>query len=421
LIADFLKAPGEPLSQIKWLFLGPWWEEKMTRKPRPSFTSLLLAAALLIAAALPAAAQIKIGFIATLSGSQGGVGQDQYDGFMLGIEHSGGTLGGQAVTVIKEDDQLKPDVGLQLAQKLIEKERVPIITGIGYSNVMMAVHKPITDAGVFLIGTNAGPSPIAGARCSAFFFSTSYQNDQPHGASGKYATDQGYKRMIIMAPNYQAGKDVVNGFKRYYKGEVLDEVYTQLNQQDYSAEIAQLQLHKPDAVFVFAPGALGINFIKQFQQAGLLGKYPLLVAGAIDGINLPAMGETALGVMVGTHWGPDMDNPVSKKFVMDFNKKHGRVPSQYAQQGYDAALLLDSAIHKVGGDLSDKEKFRAALKGADFKSSRGYFAFNNNQFPIQDFYEFEVVKDNKGRVDLVTRTKIFTAHKDAYAQECPLK
>jgi branched-chain amino acid transport system substrate-binding protein len=375
----------------------------------------------MLAAATPAHAQTKIGFIGTLSGQAGVLGQDQYDGFMLGIEYSGGRLGGQLVTVLKEDDQLKPDVAVQLAQKLIEKERVPIITGITFTNVMLAVHKPITDAGVFLIGTNAGPSQIAGARCSPFFFSTAYQNDQPHGGSGQYATDKGYKHMVLMAPNYQGGKDVINGFKRYYKGEVLDEVYTQLNQQDYSAELAQLQNRNPDAIFVFYPGGMGINFIKQFQQAGLLGKYPLLSSGAIDGTNLPALGETALGVMLGTHWGPDLDNPINKKFVADFEKKYGRIPSQYAQQSYDGALLLDSAIAKVGGNILDKEKFRAALRAADFKSTRGYFAFNSNQFPIQDFYIFEAGKDEKGRVNLITRTKIFSAHKDSYYVECPMK
>jgi branched-chain amino acid transport system substrate-binding protein len=374
-----------------------------------------------LSAAAPAHAQIKIGFIGTLSGQAGVLGQDQYDGFMLGIEHSGGRLGGQTVTVLKEDDQLKPDVGVQLAQKLIEKERVPIITGITFTNVMLAVHKPITDAGVFLIGTNAGPSQIAGARCSPFFFSTAYQNDQPHGGSGQYATDKGYKHMVLMAPNYQGGKDVINGFKRYHKGEVLDEVYTQLNQQDYSAEIAQLQTHNPDAIFIFYPGGMGINFIKQVQQAGVLGKYPLLSSGAIDGRNLPALGETALGVMLGSHWGPDLDNPINKKFVTDFEKKYGRIPSQYAQQSYDGALLLNSAIAKVGGNVSDKDKFRSALKAADFKSSRGDFAFNSNHFPIQDFYIFEAAKDERGRVNLITRTKIFSAHKDAYYMECRMK
>jgi branched-chain amino acid transport system substrate-binding protein len=383
--------------------------------------TVTLLASLAAMAAAPAVAQIKIGFIGTLSGPAGVLGQDQYDGFMLGIEHSGGRLGGQAVTVLKEDDQLKPDVGAQLAQKLIEKERVPIITGLTFTNVMLAVHKPITDAGVVLIGTNAGPAQIAGARCSPFYFSTSYQNDQPHGGSGQYATDKGYKRMVIMAPNYQGGKDVLNGFKRYYKGQLIDEVYTQLNQQDYSAEIAQLQTRNPDAIFIFYPGGMGINFIKQFQQAGMLGKYPLIASGAIDGTNLPALGETALGVMIGTHWGPDLNNPVNKKFVADFEKRYGRIPSQYAQQSYDGALLLDSAIRKVGGKIQDKEKFGAALKAADFKSSRGNFAFNNNHFPVQDFYIFEVAKDEKGRVNLATRTKIFTAHKDAYAPECPLK
>ena len=230
----------------------------------------------LSAAAASAQAPIKIGFMAELSGPQGALGQDQYDAFMMVVDRNGGKLGGVPVQVIREDSQLKPDVATQIVQKLIERENVSIITGVTFSNIMMAVHKPITEKGVFLIGSNAGPAPIAGAQCSPYQFITSWQNDNQAEVVGKYATDKGYKRVIGMAPNYQAGKDFIAGFKRMYKGEIIDEIYTPLNQPDFSAELAQVAAKNPDAVYVFYPGGLGVNFVRQYQQAGLLGKIPLL-------------------------------------------------------------------------------------------------------------------------------------------------
>jgi branched-chain amino acid transport system substrate-binding protein len=380
--------------------------------------ALVLAVA---AAAVQAQAPLKIGFMAELSGPQGALGQDQYDAFMLVVDQNGGKLGGVPVQVIREDSQLKPEVASQIVDKLIEKDNVPIITGITFSNVMMAIHKKITDKEVFLIGSNAGPAPIAGAQCSPFAFITSWQNDNQAEVVGKYAMDKGYKRVLAMAPNYQAGKDFIAGFKRFYKGEVIDEIYTPLNQPDFSAELAQVAAKKPDAIFVFYPGGLGVNFVRQYKQAGLLGKTPLLSASTTDGSTLPAQKEDALGVISGTFWGPDFNNPVNRKFVDDFEKKHNRIPSQYAAQSYDAALLLDSAIGKVKGNVADKKAFMAALKAADFKSLRGDFKFNNNNFPIQDMHVFEVAKDGKGRVSLKTIATPLKNHQDAYHAQCQLK
>jgi len=373
-----------------------------------------------LCAVTPAFGQIKIGFISTMSGPAGGIGQDMYDAFMLGIEHSGGKLGGQAVQVLKEDDQLKPDLATQIVQRLIEKEQVHFISGVIFSNVMMAIYKPVIESKTFLIGSLTGPSPIAGKMCSPYFFSTSWQTDQLFEPSGQYAASR-YKRMVVMAPNYQAGKDAIACFKRFYKGEVVAEFYTQLNQPDYAAEIAQVQARKPDAVFVFYPGGMGVNFVKQYQQAGLLGKLPLLSGSTVEGTNLPALKETAIGVLSSAQWGPDFNNPTSRRFVEDFEKKYNRIPSNFAAQTYDAALLLDSAIAKVKGNVGDKDAFRAALKAADFKSTRGPFRYNHNQFPIQDFYLFSVGKDTKGRVSLLTREKVFSNHEDAYNKECPMK
>lgn len=364
---------------------------------------------------------VKIGFLATFSGPAGALGQDQYDAFMLAIEHGGGKLGGASVQVIKEDDGLKPDLGTQLAQKLVEKDKVAIITGVTFSNVMMAVHKPITDAGVFLIGSNAGPSLIAGKGCSPLFFSTSWNNDTQHEAMGQHATDAGYKRMFLLAPNYQAGKESLGGFKNLYKGTVIDEVYTQINQPDYSVEIAQIQSAKPDAVYVFYPGGMGVNFVKQYQQAGLLGKLPLLSTATVEGTTLPALNEAAIGMITGTPYTPDLNNPTNTKFVADFTKKFGRVPSQYAAQSYDAAMLIGSALAKTGGRTENKESLRSALKAANFNSVGGPFRFGTNQFPIRNYYRADVGKDSSGRVTLVNKGVALKDHQAPFYRQCPLK
>ncbi|MES2280818.1 MAG: ABC transporter substrate-binding protein [Pseudomonadota bacterium] len=383
---------------------------------------LAIGAVGLAACSLSAQAQqtVRIGFLGTLSGPAGALGQDQYDAFMLGIEHAGGKLGGATVQVIKEDDQLKPDLGVQLAQKLIEKDKVSIITGVTFSNVMMAVHKPITD-NVLLVGSNAGPTPLTGKGCSPMFFSTSWNNDSLHESMGQYANDAGYKKVFLLAPNYQAGKDALSGFKRMFKGQVLDEVYTQVNQPDYSAEIAQLQAAKPDAIYVFYPGGMGVNFVKQYQQAGLLGKLPVLSTSTVDGTTLPALKDIALGVVTGSPYSADLNNPQNKKFVDDFRKKYNRVPSLYAAQSYDAAMLINAALTKTAGKSDNKEALRAALKTADFKSVAGPFKFNTNQFPIRNFYRVDVAKDASGQAALVNKGVVLKDHADAYYKECAMK
>jgi len=390
-------------------------------KTTPWLGALALAA--IATLPLPAASQqpLKIGFMAELSGPQGPLGQDQYDALMLVIEQNGGKLGGVPVQVIREDSQLKPDVANQIVDKLIEKDRVPIITGITFSNVMMAVHKKITDKEVFLIGSNAGPSPIAGAQCSPYFFSASWENGQQAEVVGKYAADRKFAKMMTIAPNYQAGKDFVAGFKRHYTTPLVGELWPAVNAQDFSAEIAQIAAAQPQAVFAFLPGGLGINFIKQWNQAGMRGKIPLLTASTTDGIGLPAMGDAALGIISGTFWGPDFPNAANQKFVKDFEARYKRIPSQYAAQSYDAAQLLDSAIRKVNGKVEDKKAFMAALKAADFKSVRGNFRYNNNNFVIQDLHIFEAVKDGQGRMTLKTIATPLKDDKDAFHEKCPLK
>lgn len=380
--------------------------------------SALAAAISLSMLAFGAQADVKIGFMATLSGGGAALGQDMLDGFNLALEQRDGKLGGETITLIKEDDQLKPDVGVQIAQKLIEKEKVDLVAGVTFSNVMMAIAKPLADADMTFVGSNAGPAPLAGKQCNPGFFFAAWQNDEQAEVMGQYAMDQGFKDVYIIVPNYQSGRDQVEGFKRFYTGDISGEVYTQLNQQDFSAELIELQAAQPSAVWVFLPGGMGVNFIKQFKQFGLDGQIPLLTVSTVDGSTLPAQGEAALGAFAGTFWGPDFDNPTSQQFVKAFEAKYDRIPSQYAAQAYDSALLIDSAISKVNGDLSDKQAFRDALREADFESLRGNIKFNKNGFPIQDFYAFEVAKDDQGRVSLKTIAKPLVNHSDAYVQEC---
>ncbi|MBU1815642.1 MAG: ABC transporter substrate-binding protein [Gammaproteobacteria bacterium] len=368
-----------------------------------------------------AQAPIKIGYLGTFSGPIGAIGQDNYDGFMLALEQREGKLGGTAVQVLKEDDQFKPDVGLQIAQKMIEKEKVPIITGVMGSNVMMAVARPITEKQVFLIGSNAGPSAQAGGQCSPYQFVVSWQNDGHAEAAGKYSMDRGYKRMVVIAPNYQAGKDAIEGFKRTYKGQVVEELAPGMTQPDFSAEIAQIAAAKPDAVYAFFPGSLAVNFVRQYQQAGLSKTIPLQSSSMLDATTLPALKDAALGLHSTHWWSPDLDNAANKAFVEAFEKKYNRIPSLFAAQGYEAALLLDAAIARVKGNVGDKPAFMAALKAGNPNSVRGALKFGNNNFPINDYFAFTVVKDAKERYTLKTVATPLKAHQDAYHDKCPLK
>jgi len=374
-------------------------------------------AALLATSALAAQAT-TIGLMAPLSGPQALVGQDQVDGFMLAVEQLGGKLGGQATSILKEDDQLKPEVGQQIVRKLIDKDKVDAIVGLSFSNVLMGSLPRLAESGVVAIATNAGPSPIAGAQCKANVFSMAWQNDGAAEAMGKFAQDRGIKRVYLMAPNYQAGKDMLAGFKRYYKGDVVDEVYTQVNQPDYSAEIAQLQSAKPDALFVFYPGGMGINFVKQMSQAGLSGKLPLYSVFTVDGTTLPSLGETAAGAIGAAMYDASLDTPENRKFVTAFEAKYKRTPSLYAAAGFDAANVLDLGLRKAGGD---PKKLAAAVKtaGGEFKSVRGPFKFGANNMPVQNYYAFETV-----RVGSKVATKQIgmplAAHADSYAALCKL-
>jgi branched-chain amino acid transport system substrate-binding protein len=365
------------------------------------------------------AQELKIGIMAVLSGPQAVLGGQLRDGFMLAVTRSGGKLGGLPVTVIVQDDELKPDVAVVKAKQLLDRDKVDFVVGPVFSNILMAIHKPITQANTFLISPNAGPSPLAGKGCSPFFFATSYQNDQPPEVLGKYAQEKGFKRAFLLAPNYQAGKDMLAGFKKQFKGEIADEVYTPLGQLDFAAELAKVAAAKPDAVFVFMPGGMGVNLVKQYRQAGLE-RIPFLSVFTVDESTLPAQQDAAVGFYSGMSWAPNTNTPENKTFVAEFEKAYGYVPASYAMQAYDTAMLIDSAVRSVGGKLDNKDALRAAIKKADFKSVRGAFKFNNNGFPVQDFYLVRVAKRSDGKFQTEIVQKVLENAGDGYAGECPL-
>jgi branched-chain amino acid transport system substrate-binding protein len=386
-------------------------------------TSRLLAAAIALALASAAHAQqtVKIGFITTLSGPAGVIGKHMKDSVDLALQHLGGKMAGVPVEVIYGDDQFKPDVGVQVAEEMLKKNQVDIMSGIIWSNVMMAVVPVVTGAGKVMVGTNAGASPLAGAQCDEAYFSASWNNDQSPEAMGKYLQEQNIKDLYVLAPNYQAGKDMVAGLKRYYKNNIVEEIYTKPGQQDYQAEITQLRSKNPKAVFVFYPGGMGIQFVKQYVQAGLRGQIPLYSVFTVDETTLPALKETAIGQYEARFWSPDMNVPASRRYVADFEKKFGYTPSYYGAQSYDGIMLIDSAMRANKGSLKDRKAVIAAMRKADFQSIRGPFKFNNNQHPIQDFFLLQAEAGGKDGAHMVIKRKVFEKHQDAYHQDCKMK
>lgn len=384
--------------------------------------TLSLGAGLLALGIAGAQAQepLKIGVVSVLTGPAAALGQQLRDGFQLAVDKNGGKLGGVPVQITVIDDELKPDVAVGKIRSYVESEKPAFVVGPIFSNILGAIAKPVLDSGAVLISPNAGPSTMAGKGCHENFFVTSYQNDQVHEVLGKYAQDKGFKRAYIIAPNYQAGKDSLAGFKRYFKGEIVDEVYAPLTSMDFASDLAKIASSKPDVVFAFLPGGLGVNFVKQWSQAGLQGKIPFLSAFTVDESTLPAQQDAAVGLFGGMTWAPDMDNPQSKKFVADYEAAYKIVPGSYAMQAYDAAMLIDSAVKAAGG-AGDKDKLRAALKKADFTSLRGKFKFNTNGYPIQDFYLVKVAKRPDGKFQTEIAEKVFTDYADPHAKDCGLK
>ncbi|QFT98261.1 Leucine-, isoleucine-, valine-, threonine-, and alanine-binding protein precursor [Roseovarius sp. THAF8] len=374
--------------------------------------SILAATAMSALGAMAHAEGVKVGMITTLSGGGAGLGIDVRDGFLLAVKMSGNS----DIEVVVEDDQRKPDIAVQLADKMIQSEKVDVLTGIIWSNLAMAVVPAATAQGKFYLSPNAGPSALAGKGCNPNYFNVAWQNDNLHEAAGGYANSAGFKNTFILAPNYPAGQDALTGYKRIYEGELAGEVFTQLGQTDYAAEIAQIRASGADSVFFFLPGGMGISFLKQYADSGV----DLPVVGpafSFDQGILQAVGDAAMGIKNTSQWNKDLDNEANVEFVAAFQEEYGRLPSLYASQGYDTANLLLSAMAKA--DVADADAFRAALKEADFESTRGDFEFASNNHPIQDIYVREVIKEG----DVYTNKIIGTAledHSNVYVDECEM-
>ncbi len=385
----------------------------------------LVGVAALLFAAGPALAQqkpVKIGFVSTFSGPTAVIGNDMKNSFELALDHLGRKMGGLPIEVIYEDDQQKPEVGLQKTQKLIESDKVDFIVGYIWSNVLLASLKPAMDSKTFLISANAGPSQIAGELCSPYFFSTSWQNDQTPQAMGEYMNQKGVKTAYLIGPNYAAGKDMLSGVRATFKGQIISEDLTKWpDQLDFSAELSNARAKKPDAIFVFYPGAAGVQFLTQYQQTGLKGQIPLYTAFTIDETTLPLQKDLALGVPGAQEWVNDLPNDANKKFVADFRARHKNGPSFYGAQSYDAANLVSSAVTAVKGDLAKKDAMRDEMRKADFASVRGPFKYGNNHFPIQNFYLQEVAKGADGSLALKTVATIVKDGQDKFHDQCPMK
>ncbi|TDL90400.1 ABC transporter substrate-binding protein [Meridianimarinicoccus aquatilis] len=382
----------------------------MTRKGWVVGAAMMLALGLTQASAQDSA--LKVGMITTLSGGGAGLGIDVRDGFLLAVKQAG-----VPIDVVVEDDQRKPDIAVQLADKLIQSDKVDVMTGIIFSNLAMAVIPSAVAQGKIYLSPNAGPSQLAGPGCNPNYFNVAWQNDNLHEAAGAYANSAGHSNSFILAPNYPAGQDALTGYKRFYEGELAGELYTALGQTDYAAEIAQIRASGADSVFFFLPGGMGISFLKQYADSGV--DMPVIgPAFSFDQGILQAVGDAALGVRNTSQWSKDLDNPTNAAFVESFQAEYGRLPSLYASQGFDTANLLISAMGKA--DVADADAFRAALKEADFDSTRGAFKFNTNQHPVQDIYVREVVKEG----DVFTNRIVATALRergDAYAADCPME
>ena len=359
---------------------------------------------------------VKVGYMTTLSGGAGIIGKQMQNAVNLAMEHKGGKLGGMDAEIIFADDQRKPDVAKQLANRLMKSDRVDVVAGVIWSNLLMAIHKPVTRNGTLLISSNAGPSPIAGAQCNKNFISMSWQNDQTPEGMGKHMQDAGIKSVYLMAPNYQAGKDMLAGFKRYYKGTINGEVYTKLGQSDFQAELSALRAAGAQATMIFQPGGMGINFVKQWKQAGMDSVSKLYTVFSVDGVSLPALKDAAIGILGTQTWSPDLDNAINKKFVGDYKAKFGAYPSFYAAQAYDTILAIDHAIAKSGS--KDTAKMRSILAAGNIPTTRGNLKMNTNQFPIQNIYLREAVKDADGVVTTKVTGTVFTDHADSYASQC---
>ena len=377
--------------------------------------------ALGVAGAAQAVDRLKIGFLSTLSGPGAALGIEARDAMQLYMKLANSKIGGLPAEMVVADDQTNPDVGKQITERMLKRDKVDIMTGVIFSNVLYAIGPAVFANQTFYLSNNAGPNDWAGEKCNPYFFGVAWQSEDVPGAMGKWTNDKGFKNVYLLAPNYPGGRENIAGFKRYWKGKIVDEVYVKMGQLDFAAELAAMRAAKPEAVFIFMPGGMGINFIKQFVAAGMSKDIQLVVPGySGDEDTIKALGDTLLGAFNSSHWAHDLDNAENKRFVAEFEKEYKRLPSMYAAQAWDTMALMDAAVRDVKGKVEDRVAFQRAIRAANLKSVRGPFKFNSNHMPIHDLYLRLVVKDAKGRVTNKTISKIASNFSDPYAPQCKM-
>ncbi|NQV54373.1 MAG: ABC transporter substrate-binding protein [Rhodospirillales bacterium] len=390
------------------------------------FKKIALLTPVLAFAAAPIQAQdIKIGFVTTLTTPAAVIGKDMRNAVNLAMEHIGGKMAGKSVEIVFADDEFNPQKGKQKTEKLIKLDRVDLVAGYIWSHVLLASKNTVLDAGKILISSNAGPSQLAGKQCNKNFFNIAWQNDQTPMAMGELLNQKGVKSLYVIAPNYSAGKDMVAGATRTFKGKIVGRDMTAWPaQKDWSAELTKVKAAKPDGVFIFYPGGHGPAFLKQYQQAGLTGKIPLYSVFTLDSLSLPRLQKagmkSALGTLMTQFWVPDLKNAQNERFVSAFKAKYGSYPSFYAAQSYDTIFYIKAAVEAVKGNIGNTAGMRAALEKADFPSVRGNFKMGPNHFPIQNFYAREVVADSDGKWTTASRGVVLANHQDVYAKLCKL-
>jgi len=392
--------------------------------------NLICGAFALLVCALPGtslAESVKIGFVTTLTTGAAVIGNDMRDAVNLAVENLNGKMGDLDIEVIFADDGFKPETGKQVTDKLVKSDDVDFVAGYIWSHVLLASQKSVLNADKFLVSANAGPSQLAGKLCHRDFFSTSWQNDQTPMAMGAVLSQRGVSKLYVMAPNYAAGKNMVAGVERTFKGEIVGKDLTKWGkdaQLDFSAELAKAKASGAQALFVFYPGKAGGAFMKQYEQAGLADKLPLYTVFTVDAISLPKLQQANMKAVLGSlttgFWGPGLKTPQNARFVEGFLNKYGRYPSFYAAQSYDSIFLINSAVEAVGGNLQDRDGMRAAMEKADFPSVRGSFSYGANHFPIQNFYLLEVVADGDGNWTTEIRSTVLENHQDTYVADCRL-
>jgi branched-chain amino acid transport system substrate-binding protein len=357
------------------------------------------------------AAPIRIGVLLPYSGVYAVLGESITQAMELVFGHENWTVAGRKIELVKEDTEAKPPVGVRKAQKLIESDKVDILTGPVHSGVLAGIRDMVHGSKTILVVSNAGADQISRERCSRWIFRTSFSNWQPCQPMGGWVAKNVSKEVFQIAPNYQAGKDMMAAFRETFLpagGKVIAEDYPKLGETDYAPYLTKIRQSGAKAVFAFFSGSDAVNFVKQYDQFGLKQSVRLTGAGFLTEPDvLPAQGKTALGILTGHFYTPLLDNPVNQRFVKEFREKFNKSTDGFACQGYDTAEVIVRALKTVSGNTQDRAKLAEAIAKVEFDSPRGRFRFDpKTQNVIQPFIYVREVKEVTGGLQNVVIDKI---------------